>query len=266
MLNIVVFVKQVPNTTQVKTDPVTHNLVRDGVPSVVNPFDLFAIEEAVRLKEKAGGQAMVTAVSMGPPQAEEVLYYALAMGADRGILLTDRAFAGADTLATSYTLSCAAKTLGNADLILTGKQAADGDTAQVPVELAQHFGCGCLTAVTEIARLAEDHAEVFCQRESGLAYASVALPAVLTLEKGINEPRYPRVKDMVRASRMAVEVWQAETIGADPHRLSRQGSPTQVVAMFTPDKTKKALYLEGEPKEMAEKLAEVLKLRGLLEE
>ena len=260
MLKIIVLVKQVPNAVQVRTDPVTHNLVRDGVPSIVNPFDLFAVEEALRLKERYGAE--VTAISMGPPRADEVLYYALAMGADRAILLTDRAFAGADTLATSYTLAEAIRAAGGADLILTGKQAMDGDTAQVPVEIAEHLKIGVLTYVTEISEVNESRAEVLRRIDAGEARAEVLLPAVLTLEKGINEPRLPRVLDMVRASEEAVETWGAGDIGADPARLSVEGSPTRVVKVFSPDKKKAGVTLEGAPKEIAAALVARLGERG----
>ena len=262
MLKIVVLVKQVPNAAQVRTDPVTHNLVREGVPSIVNPFDLFAVEEALRLKERYGAE--ITAISMGPPHADEVLYYALAMGADKGILLTDRAFAGADTLATSYTLAQAVKAVKGADLILTGKQAMDGDTAQVPVEIAENLGIGCLTYVTEIAEIGNGRAEVFRQIEAGKARSEVKLPAVLTLEKGLNEPRLPRVSDMVRASEMTVETWGADAIGADPARLSSQGSPTRVVRIFSPEKKKAGVTFDGSPDEMAEAFAAELKTREIV--
>lgn len=262
MLNIVVLVKQVPNTTQVKIDPVTNNLVREGVPSIVNPFDMFAIEEAVRLKERFGGE--VTVISMGPLQAEEVIRYAFAMGADKGILLSDRAFAGADTLATSYTLSTALATLEKVDIILTGKQAADGDTAQVPAELAQHMGMGCLTYVTEILDVSDGTLTAYRNIDVAKVKACVSLPAVLTLEKGMNDPRFPRVADMVSASAMEITVLHADDVNPDRSRISLDGSPTQVMKVFSPDKSKQGMRLEGSAEEVTGKLMQVLAARELI--
>ncbi len=262
MLQIAVLVKQVPNTTQVKIDPVTNNLVREGVPSIVNPFDMFAIEEAVRLKERFGAE--ITVISMGPLQAEEVIRYAFAMGADRGILLSDRAFAGADTLATSYTLSLALQMLDKVDIVLTGKQAADGDTAQVPAELAQHMGMGCLTYVTEILDITDGSLIAYRNIDVANVKASVSLPAVLTLEKGINDPRFPRILDMVRATDMDIQVLKADDVNPDRSRISLDGSPTQVMKVFSPDKKKNGARLEGNADEQTAGLMEMLAARELV--
>lgn len=243
MLNIVVLVKQVPNTTQVKIDPVTNNLVREGVPSIVNPFDMYAIEEALLLKEKFGGT--VTVLSMGPSQAVEVIKHAMAMGADRGILLSDRAFAGADTLATSYTLSAAFAKLGHVDLILSGKQAADGDTAQVPAELAEHLGIGCLTYVSRILDIAEGKVTVERTMDFAEVKAEVNLPAVLTLNKGINDPRLPTLHNIVKAMYMKAEILKAGDLVLDEKRISLSGSPTQVIKVFSPERKKSARILNG---------------------
>ena len=188
-MKIIVCVKQVPEITEVKIDPVTHTLVREGVPSILNPFDEFAVEEALRIREKHGGE--VTAVTMGPPQAREALIKCLAMGADRAILLTDRAFAGADTWATAYTLSLAIKRLEH-DIILCGKQAIDGDTAQVGPELAENLGIPQITFVKKV-EVDEKSRKVLVHRETEDGYEVIEcrLPVLLTAIKGLNEPRLP---------------------------------------------------------------------------
>lgn len=261
-MHIVVLVKQVPNTTQVKIDPVTNNLVREGVPSIVNPYDLYAIEEALRLREKHGGR--VTALSMGPRQALEVVKYALAMGADQGVLLSDRAFAGADTLATSYTLAAGLACLEPADLVLAGKQAADGDTAQVPAELAGHLGLGCLTYVSRILSLEAGKATVIRAMDFAEVKAEVALPAVLTLNKGINEPRLPRLRDMVRAAGQPVRILQAADMTLDESRISLAGSPTQVMKVFSPERKKSGFLAAGGPAQQAATVVKALQERGMI--
>lgn len=262
MLNIVVLVKQVPNTTQVKIDPVTNNLVREGVPSIVNPYDMYAIEEALLLKEKFGGK--VSILSMGPMQAAEVAKYAVAMGADNGYLLSDRAFAGADTLATSYTMSRALDKLDEVDLILCGKQAADGDTAQVPAELAEHLGMGCLTYVSKICDVANGKITVERTLDFAEVKAEVNLPAVLTINKGINEPRMPRLKDMVRAMYTSIDVLKASDLILDEKRISLSGSPTQVKKIFSPERKKSGYMLSGSPEEQVSALFDELINREII--
>lgn len=230
-MEIVVCVKQVPDTTEVKIDPVTNTLIRQGVPSIVNPFDKNALEAALQLKEKHGGK--VTVISMGPPQAKDALKECLAMGADAAILVSDRAFGGADTLATSYTLAAAIRKLGNADLILFGKQAIDGDTAQVGPEVAEHLG---LPQVTYVAKIEVDGAAARVEREheDGYEVIEVGLPAVATIVKSANEPRFPTVKGTMKANRAEIPVWTAGELTVDPVRLGLKGSPTQVRKIFTP--------------------------------
>ncbi|MDD4752154.1 MAG: electron transfer flavoprotein subunit beta/FixA family protein [Desulfitobacteriaceae bacterium] len=262
MLNIVVLVKQVPNTTQVKIDPVTNNLVREGVPSIVNPYDMYAIEEALLLKEKFGGK--VSILSMGPAQAKEVIKYAMAMGADDGILLSDRAFAGSDTLATSYTLSAALSKMGKADLVLCGKQAADGDTAQVPAELAEYLGMGCITYVSKICDIADGKITVERTLDFAEAKAEVSMPAVLTLNKGINEPRLPRLKDMVKAMYMSIQVLKSNDLTLDEKRISLSGSPTQVMKVFSPERKKSGYVLNGSSDEQVSALVGELIKREII--
>jgi electron transfer flavoprotein beta subunit len=255
-MEIVVCVKQVPDTTEVKIDPVTNTLVRQGVPSIVNPFDKFALEIALQLKEKHGGK--VTVISMGPPQAKDALKECLAMGADQAVLLSDRAFGGADTLATSYTLAAAVRKLGQVDLILCGKQAIDGDTAQVGPEMAEHLG---MTQVTYAASLEIDGDNLKVQREQDEGYDVIAtkLPAVVTIIKTLVEPRYPTVKGTMRANRAEIPVWAAADLDVDPDAIGLNGSPTKVKRIFTPQRQVHGQIIEGEPKEAAASLFEKLR-------
>lgn len=230
-MEIVVCVKQVPDTTEVKIDPVTNTLVRQGVPSIVNPFDVNAVEEAIRLKEKHGGK--VTVISMGPPQAKDALKECLAMGADAAILISDRAFGGSDTLATSYTLASAIRKLGNVDIVFFGKQAIDGDTAQVGPETAEHLG---IAQVTYVAKIDVEGDIVRAQREhdDGYEVIEVKLPLAVSVVKSINEPRFPTVKGLMKANRAEIPVWTAGDLVVDENRLGLKGSPTKVLKIFTP--------------------------------
>lgn len=230
-MEIVVCVKQVPDTTEVKIDPETNTLIRQGVPSIVNPFDKNALEAALQLKEKHGGR--VVAISMGPPQAKEALKECLAMGADEAFLISDRAFGGADTLATSYTLAAAIRKLGKVDLILCGKQAIDGDTAQVGPEIAEHLN---LPQLTYVAKLAVDGQTVRVEREHEEGYEVVEgqMPLVATVVKSINEPRFPSVKGTMKANRREIPVLTVNDLAVEPEKLGLKGSPTQVRRIFTP--------------------------------
>jgi len=234
-LNIIVCIKQVPDTTEVKINPETGTLIREGVPSIINPFDTYAIEEGLLLKEKFGGK--VTVISMGPPQAMEALKEAVAMGADEAILLSDRAFAGSDTWATAYTLSQAIKKYGSFDIILCGKQAIDGDTGQVGPGIARQLDISQLTYVFKIRELDPETRTIVVERllEEGREVVQAPLPAVLTVVKDINQPRYPTFLGIRRATRMQIPVWTAADLpDTDPGKLGLQGSPTQVVRVFSP--------------------------------
>ena len=236
-MNIIVCIKQVPDTTEVKINPETGTLIREGVPSIINPFDTYAIEEGLRLKEKFGGK--VTVISMGPPQAMEALKEAVAMGADEAILLSDKAFAGSDTWATAYTLSQAIKKLGEFDLILCGKQAIDGDTGQVGPGIARQLGISQLTYVFKIRHLDPESRTIVVERllEEGREVVETKLPALLTVVKDINQPRYPTFLGIRRAARMQIPVWGAADLpGADSSKFGLKGSPTQVVRVFNPPK------------------------------
>ena len=256
-MHIVVCIKQVPDTTDVKIDPETNTLIREGVASVVNPFDMYAIEESLRLKEKTGGK--VTALTMGPPQAEAVLREAISMGADAGILVSDRAFAGSDTWATSYTLSAALKKIGDADMILFGKQASDGDTAQVGPGVATHLDLPQVTYVRKIEEIAADKVVAERLLEDGYESIECPIPCVLTVVKEINEPRLPSLKGKMAARKAEIVKWTAADLGADPACLGLTGSPTKVVRIFSPKPREGGEQLTGEPQEMAATLAEKLK-------
>lgn len=242
-MEIVVFVKQVPDTTEVKIDPQTNTLIRQGVPSIVNPFDKNAVEAALQLKEKNGGK--VTVVSMGPPQAKDALKECLAMGADEAILISDRAFCGADTLATSYTLAAAAKKLGKIDMIICGKQAIDGDTAQVGPEIAEHLG---MPQVTYVAKIDVNGETVRVEREheEGYEVIEVKMPVLLTVVKSINEPRYPTVKGTMKANRANIPVWTVNEIEVDAEKIGLKGSPTQVRKIFTPKQRVQGEVIQAE--------------------
>ncbi|MDR1069372.1 MAG: electron transfer flavoprotein subunit beta/FixA family protein [Gracilibacteraceae bacterium] len=231
-MRIVVCVKQVPDTTEVKIDPVKNTLIRDGVPSIVNPFDECAVEAALRFREEHGGR--VTALSMGPPQAETALRKCLAMGADAAVLISDRAFAGADTLATSFALARAVQKIG-ADLIFCGKMAIDGDTAQVGPGIAEHLS---LTQVTNVQKIKEAHADhLLVERvcDGGYELVRAKTPALLAVEKAVGEPRYPSVRGSVLAQQAEITKWSAADIEAPEEKIGLNGSPTQVMQIFTPE-------------------------------
>ncbi|MFH0763109.1 MAG: electron transfer flavoprotein subunit beta/FixA family protein [Candidatus Omnitrophota bacterium] len=262
-MNIIICIKQVPETTEVRINPETNTLIREGVKSIINPFDMYAIEEGLRLKEKFGGK--VTVITMGPPQADSVLREALSMGADEGILICDRAFAGSDTWATSYTLSGAIKKIGAFDLILCGKQASDGDTAQVGPGISTHLDIPQVTYVKKIEEVkVKDEVKVKVMRvermmEEGYEIIEVSLPALLTVVKEINEPRLPSLKGMMRAKSAKIAVWGQKELNLDPRAIGLNGSPTQVVKIFTPPQRAGGQMLVGEADEVAGKLVELIK-------
>lgn len=256
-MRYVVCIKQVPETTDVKINPATNTLMREGVASIVNPFDMYAIEEALRMKGRLGGT--VTVITMGPPQADAALREAIAMGADEGILISDRAFAGSDTWATSYTLSQAIRKLSDVAVILCGKQASDGDTAQVGPGIAVHLDLPQITYVRKIE--AQDDKSITAERllENGFEVIQSPLPCVLTVVKEINEPRLPSLKGKMNAKKAVIQVWKAADIQADPKCLGLDGSPTKVVRIFTPPPRQGGEILKGEPDEIVAQLAAKLK-------
>lgn len=255
-MNIIVCIKQVPDTTNVKIDPKTNTLIREGVKSIINPFDENAIEEALRLKDSHGGK--VTVITMGPAQAQDVLKSALAMGADEAVLISDRAFAGADTWATSYTLSQAIKKIGQYDLVLFGKQAIDGDTAQVGPGVAEFLDIAQITFAIKVD-INGDNVIVKRQLEESSEIVETKMPAAITVIKQINEPRLPSLKGQMRAKKAIIPLWTAHDINADPENIGLNGSPTQVVKIFTPPPRGKSEVLEGEIEHICEKLFHKLK-------
>lgn len=255
-MRIAVCLKQVPSTNEVRLDPETHTILRDGRQSVINPFDAHALEEAVRLKECCGGH--VTAISMGIPAAELLLRDAVARGADEGILLTDRAFAGADTLATSYTLAAGLRKAGEFDLILCGKMAVDGDTAQIGPELAQQLGLPHLTEVCEITPAGEGRARVRRLTQRGGQEVEVTLPAVLTLVREINTPRMPTLAGVRRGEAASIRCWGLAELGVDESRCGLKGSPTQVVRTFVPARERETAFLTGDARSQAEQILTIV--------
>jgi electron transfer flavoprotein beta subunit len=257
-MKIAVLIKQVPNTTDVKIDPETNTLKREGVESVINPFDAYAIEEGVRIKEKLG-QGEVIVISMGPPQAEDALREAISLGCDKAVLLSDRKFAGSDTWATSYTLSQAIKKLGDIDLVICGKQASDGDTAQVGPGISTHLNIPQVTYVKKIESIDKSKATVERMTEEGFDIIELPLPAVITVVKEINEPRLPSLKGKMKAKKAEITKWTAEDLGCDEEKIGLDGSPTRVVKIFTPPPREKGRMLEGEPSDISKELAELLR-------
>ena len=255
-MNCIVCIKQVPSTNEVNLDPITKTIIRDGRQSVTNPYDTFALETAVQLKERCGGT--VSVLSMGIPATERLLRDAVSRGADRGLLLTDRAFAGADTLATSYTLSLGVRRLGDFDLILCGKMAIDGDTAQIGPELAAHLGIPHVTDVLAITEVGDASVTVETAWQGGVRQVKVALPALLTVQKDVNQPRMPSIAGVKRGLEAPVEVLGAEAVQADAKRIGLTGSPTQVVRTEAPQRDSTDVYIEGDASQQAHKLAELI--------
>ena len=259
-MKIIVCVKQVPDAKDVRLDPKTNTLSREGVESIMNPYDRHALEEAVRLKEEYGGT--VTVITMGPPQAETTLRDAVSCGADEAVLVSDRAFAGADTWATTYTLAMAIKKIGDFDLILCGKQAIDGDTAQVGPGLAQRLDIPFVAYARKIATYADNMLRLERLMDDGYDEVEVALPALLTVVKEINDPRIPSLKGKMKAKKINIQTLTAEDIEADPNSLGLKGSTTQVVRIFSPEPRGDRMIFSGSAEEQVDQL--VSKIEGLL--
>lgn len=255
-MNIVVCVKQVPDAKDVRLDPKTNTLAREGVQSIMNPYDRHALEAAVQLKEQAGGT--VTALTMGPPQAAETLREAVACGADEAVLVSDRAFAGADTWATTYTLARAIETIGGCDLIICGKQAIDGDTAQVGPGLAQRLGLPYVAYARKIQGCAEGKIRLERLMDDGYDVVEMKLPGLLTVVKEINEPRVPSLKGKMKAKSLKPRILTAADLDADPACLGLAGSTTQVVKVFSPEFRADRCLLNGTVAEQVEQLLEKL--------
>jgi len=253
-MHIVCCIKQVPDTAQVKIDPDTNTLVRSGVESICNPYDLVAVEAAAQLVEKHGGK--VTVISMGPPQAKSALRDALALGAHKAILLSHRTFAGADTLATSYTLSRAITKIAETEpvqLIMCGKQAIDGDTGQTGPGIATRLGCTLFTYVSEIREVNLESGDITVRREveGGSEIIRGKIPALLTVELQLSTPRYASLPELVQSLRQDVKVWGVDEIEALPEQLGVKGSPTLVKRISAPEARKGGLVFDTEQNEKA---------------
>jgi len=261
-MNIIVLVKQVPDASEVKINRETNTLIRDGVPSIINPFDMYALEEALRLREQHGGK--VTAVTMGPPQAAEALKEAVALGVDDVVLLSDRSFAGADTWATSYALSKGIKKIGNYDLVIAGKQAIDGDTAQVGPETADMLGIPFVAYIRKIEKVEINKMTAERMMDEGFDVVETSLPAVITVVKEINQPRLPSLKGKMKAKSIKVTAWSAQDIGADPDLCGLKGSPTKVVKIFPPTPRGQREILSGTIEDQVSVVAKKLKEQALI--
>lgn len=237
-MHIVVCIKQVPDSAQIRVHPVTNTIMRQGVPAIVNPYDLYALEEALRLKDQYGGR--VTALTMGPPMAEAALAKAISYGADDAILVTDRAFAGSDTLATSYALASAIQQVHrdmHVDLVFTGKQTIDGDTAQVGPGIAKRLNMQLLTYVSKVRAVNLEKNEIVAERraEGGVQVLKTKTPCLITVLEGNNEMRFATMANMFRASRYPIKVWNKELAGIeDLSKTGLKGSPTVVSRVFAP--------------------------------
>lgn len=255
-MKIIVCIKQVPGTNEVKLDSVTNTIIRENIDSIINPFDTYALEEAVRIKEKMGAE--IYGLSMGIPATQEILKEAISLKVDNAVLLTDRKFAGADTLATSYALSLGVKRIGDFNLIICGKQATDGDTAQVGPSLAKTLG---IAYVTDISKIIEINNEVMlCKKitDDGYEELEVRLPALITVVKEINMPRLPSIKGMKIARQCKIDIITFEDTDANESRLGLKGSPTQVRKTFVPIHEVNSELIEGTVEEKARKLADIL--------
>jgi len=251
-MNIVVCLKQVPGTTKVQIDPQTNTLIRQGIENIINPFDTYALEEGVRIKERYGGK--VTVISMGPPQAEEALREAISLGVDEAILLSDGAFAGADTWATSYTLARAIDKLGQYDLAICGRQTIDGDTGQVGPELAEMLGIPFVAYVSQIEETNNKCMRVRRMVEEGYEVIETPLPAVISVVKEINVPRLPSLRRLVKAKSAVILVWTAQELGVDKNMVGLAGSFTRVIKVFFPQRVRQGEVLQGELESQAESL------------
>jgi electron transfer flavoprotein beta subunit len=257
-MNIIVCLKQVPGTTEVKIDPATNTLIRQGIENIINPFDTYAIEEAVCLREKHGGK--VTAVSMGPPQTEAALREAISLGADEAVLLSDRAFAGADTWATAYTLSRAVIKIGRFDLVICGRQTIDGDTGQVGPEIAEMLEVPFVAYVSKIEEIKEGYLRVLRMVEEGHELIETTLPAIITVSKEINVPRLPSLRGIMKSKSAKIPTWGIGELGVDKDMVGLAGSSTQVIKIFFPQRVCVAEILQGTLESKVESLVE--KLRG----
>lgn len=263
-MDIIVLVKQVPDTTDVKLDPKTGNLIREGIESIINPDDRNAIQAAVDLKEIAGGK--VTAISMGPPQAIDAISEAMGMGVDNAVLLTDMAFAGADTWATSFTLGKAIEKIGKFDLVICGRQAIDGDTAQIGPQVADYLDIPQVSYVCQVEEIKEKSIVVRRRLENGFERIECTMPAMLTVIGELNRPRYAHMGRLIDAcsEKARINVWNSADIGVQVTEVGLNGSLTHVIKTFAPKFQRQGEILEGKTDEVVSQLIGKLKENRLI--
>jgi electron transfer flavoprotein beta subunit len=261
-MKVVVCIKQVPGTTEVKIDPQSNTLVKEGMECIVNPLDVYALEEGLRLKERYEGK--VTALSMGPPQASEALREAIALGMDEAFLLSDPAFEGSDTLATSYILAKAIAKLGQFDLIICGRQTMDSDTGQVAPQLAEQLGLPFVAYVSQIEEIKEGYMEVQRMVEEGHQVMEMPLPGVISVVKEINVPRLPSLRGLMKSKQAKIPVWTAQELGVDMNKAGPSGSPTRIIKLFHPQRARGGELLQGSPESQVEQLMERLRKTKIL--
>ena len=259
-IKVVICIKQVQGTTAIKIDPETNTLIREGIENIINPLDTYAVEEGVRIKErlgsdeKIGGGLEIIAMTMGPPQAEDILKEAISMGVDEAVLVSDRAFAGADTWATSQTLASAIEKIEDCRLIIFGKQTLDGDTGQVGPELAQRLNIPFIGYVSEIQEISKKKIKVKRLMEDRYEILETRLPAAISVIKDINTPRVPSLRGKMKAKNVQIPVWGLNDLGASKDEVGLSGSFTQVAKIFIPKTEYEVEVFEGTGEEQVEKL------------
>jgi electron transfer flavoprotein beta subunit len=252
-MHIVVCIKQVPDSAQIRIHPVTNTIMRQGVPAIINPYDLFSLEEALRIRDQTG--ARVTVLCMGPPMAEQALRKALSLGATDAVLLTDRKFAGSDTLATSFALVSAINKLSAeepVDMVFCGKQTVDGDTAQVGPGISTRLGLQQLTYIEKVEKVDMEKREITVHRrsEGGVQVLKTSLPCMITMLEGTNQIRFGSMDDMFRAARYKLNMWSKDDTNCDETKVGLKGSPTVVSKVFVPKpRAEKSKMIEGDTPE-----------------
>lgn len=264
-MRFVVCVKQVPDTTEVEVDEETGTIIREGVPSVLNAFDEFALNLAVELKERADEEVEIIVLSMGPPQAQKALNKCLAIGADKAILLTDRAFAGADTWATAVTLARAIKKIGGVDVIFSGQEASDGNTAQVGPEVSAHLGVPQITFVSEVEELTNKDIKTKKETDEGFVRMGCSLPVLIACMPTPGfEPKIPNVRDIMKAKKKPYEEWTYEDLGGEKDEYGLEGSESVVIKTYSPPPKGEGVIIDDEPETAVQKLLDFMEDEGII--
>jgi len=265
-MEFLVFIKQVPDTDEVEVDEESGTIIREGVPSILNPFDEYALNLALRLKNELEEEVEITAMSMGPPQAKDALKKCLAIGADKAVLLSDRMFGGADTWATSYTLFKGVEKMGGADLYFCGQEATDGNTAQVGPELASHLNISPLTYIEDVLELNPDEGTITVKKETDEGYIKLKsdMPVVLSCMTPPDfEPKIPGVKEIMKAKKKPLETWTGEDLGGSEDQYGLEGSESQVISTYPPPSKGPGEKFEGPAEEGAQKILALIKNEGV---